>query len=86
MPAWLAFGILGTLSGLLYAVLGILASGHLLDAAARKSPDRFLMSGLIWSFSLSNFDNEGRVLAGRANVVLAVGVSAWLICWWLRTP
>ena len=74
----IALAVFGTVAGLAYAVLGLNASGHLLDEAERKSPDRFLMSGLSWSLSTSKFEAEGRSMARKANVALAIGTFAWV--------
>jgi hypothetical protein len=71
--------IAGTLCGVYYAYLGVIAGGHLLDPEKRKSPgERLLLTGVAWSVGAGEeFSDEGKHVCRRGNWVLVVGIIVW---------
>ena len=71
--------IAGTLCGLYYWYLGIVAEGHLTDHEKSKSPgERLILAGLAWSVgSGEEFSGEGKRLCRRGNWVLVAAIVVW---------
>jgi hypothetical protein len=71
--------IAGTVCGLYYGYLGIVAGGHLLDPEKRKSPgERLLLTGVAWSMgSGDKFSDGGKLICRQGNWILVAGILAW---------
>jgi hypothetical protein len=78
LPIFLA--VLGTLCGLYYWYLGIVASGYLVDETERKSPSsRFISASLAWSVGTGDeYSAEGKKICQRGNVVFVLAILCWL--------
>ena len=74
--SWLLF-LLGTLMGITYWGLGVAASSHFKDKGV-SGPDRFFSSSMLWSLADGRYDDQGRKLCTRANIVLVIAVAAWI--------
>jgi hypothetical protein len=72
---------MATIAGLVYWVLGIIASGHYADTNIPRE-DRFLSSGLLWSFSRGNYTEHGKKLCVWGNIAIVVTVGATIA--WVR--
>jgi hypothetical protein len=68
---------LGTAMGLLYWSLGLVASSHMLNKDL-SSGDRFLSTAMLWSLSVSSYEESGRKFCYWGNIVLVVAIAAWL--------
>ena len=80
MKLSVVLAIVGTLCGIYYWYLGIIAGGYMLDETKRKSPsERLLSAGLAWSVvSGDEYSEEGKKLCKRADIVLILAILCWI--------
>lgn len=70
---------IGTVCGLYYWYLGILAGGYLKDREKRESlGERLVHAGFGWSIGNGDeFSEEGKRICRRGNWVLVSGIIVW---------
>lgn len=70
-----ALGLLGTLSGVAYAVLGVVAMKHLTEPT---EADRAVGWALWWFAEPTRYSPEGRRLCWAGGLLFAAGALCWL--------
>lgn len=73
-----AFAVVGTLTGLLYAMLGLVAIRHQVDPPPSEV-DRVAGWTLWWFAAKSNYSDYGQRLCGRGLFLFAASLISWLL-------
>lgn len=77
MTIAIIFAVFGTLSGVVYWVLGLIASAHFLNTNASSS-DRFISAALLWSLSFGQYDDEGKKICRQGNIAFVIAACSWI--------
>jgi hypothetical protein len=75
-----AFGALGSLAGVAYAILGVVALKHL---AEPTQLDRNVGWSLWWFVEERRYANEGRRLCRFGGVLFSLGALSWLAAFFI---
>jgi hypothetical protein len=70
--------VVGTLAGLVYAILGITAARHRKDAATASEVDRTINWSLWWFLEKDQYDARGQRLCDLGAITAVIGAAAWV--------
>ena len=81
MNIQMLLALIGTVAGVIYAILGITAIKHIKDGPT--STDKAVGWSLWWWIERQRYDSRGQKICSIGGVVFAIGVASWVL--WLNS-